>query len=93
MFTISFILDSIKLHLNKTSPNIGILPHGVLRPKLLNNPFASCLFINLDFLIPHISHLDNKIDLPLLATKTFGFIFSVFFYTLNNKITLFLYLY
>ena len=65
-----------------------------MRPKLLNNPFASCSFVNLDFLIRHIAHLDNKIDLPLLAFKTFGFIFSVsFFYTLSNKIILFLYLY
>ena len=31
------------------SPNNGILLNGVLRPKLLNNPFALCSFINLDF--------------------------------------------
>ena len=30
------------------SPNNGILLNGVLRLKLLNNPFASCSFINLD---------------------------------------------
>ena len=30
--------------------NSGILLHGVLIPKLLNKPFASCCFTNLDFL-------------------------------------------
>ena len=35
------------------SPNIGALLNGVLSPKLLKNPFASCSFPNLDFLIPH----------------------------------------
>ena len=52
---------------NKTSPNNGILLKGVLIPRLLNNPFASCFLINLDFLIPHIAHVDNIIVLPLLV--------------------------
>ena len=34
---------------NKISPNIGILLKGLLRPRLLSNPFASCFLINLDF--------------------------------------------
>ena len=38
------------------SPNNGILPNRVLRPKLFNNPFASCSFTNLDFLIPQSAH-------------------------------------
>ena len=71
------------------SPNNWILLSGVLRPKLLNIPFASCSFINLDYLVPHIEHFDNNILLPLLVFKTFGFILSVFFYTLNNKVALF----
>ena len=47
------------------SPNDGILFNGVLRPRLLNNPFASCFFINLDFLLPHTTHFDDNIDLTL----------------------------
>ena len=31
------------------SPNTGNLLNGVLIPNLLNNPFASCMLINLDF--------------------------------------------
>ena len=48
---------------NKISPNNGILLNGVLRPKLLNNPFAFCFLINLDFLRPHIAYFDNSIVL------------------------------
>ena len=50
-----------------------------LRPKLLNNPFASCVLLNLDFLLPHIVHFDNIIVLPLLVFETLGFMLSVFF--------------
>ena len=71
------------------SPVNGILLNGVLRPKLLNNPFASCLLINLDFLLTHIAHFDNSVVLLLLVFKTIGFMLSVFFYTLNNMIALF----
>ena len=71
------------------SPNNGILLNGVLRPKLLNIPLASCFLINLDFLIPQIAPFDNNISLLLLVFKTLEFIFSVFFCTLSNKITLF----
>ena len=46
---------------NKMSPNNEILLNGVLRPKLLNNPFDSCSFINLDFLLLHITHFDDNI--------------------------------
>ena len=74
---------------SKTSPNIGILFKGVLIPKLLNNPFASCFLINFYFLLPHMAHFDNIIVLPLLVAETFGSILPVFFCTLNNKTTLF----
>ena len=64
------------------SPNSGILFNGVLRPKLLNNPFASCSLMNFDFLLPHIAHVDKIIALPLVVFETFGFKLSVFFFTL-----------
>ena len=37
--------------------------NGVLIPKLLNNPSASCSFINLDFLLPQIAHFDDSVTL------------------------------
>ena len=52
------------------SPSRGTLLNGVLIPSLLNNPFASCFLINLDFLVPHIAHFDNIIRLPLLVLET-----------------------
>ena len=43
----------------------------VLRPKLLNIPLASSIFlINLDLLRPHIAHFDNIVVLPLLVLET-----------------------
>ena len=63
---------------------------GHSRPKLLNIPLASDFLINLDFLVsPHVTHFDNNIVLSLLVFETLGLMFSVFFYTLNNMITLF----
>ena len=59
------------------SPNIGILLNGVLRPTPLNNPFASCSSINLDFLLLYMRHFDNNNVLPYLVFKTFEFIFHV----------------
>ena len=71
------------MHLpDKISPNIGTLLNDVLTPKLLNNLFASWFLINVDFLLPHIAHFDNIVFLPLLVFETFGFMFSVFFFTL-----------
>ena len=52
------------------SPSNGTLLNGVLRPKLLNFPFASCVLINLHSLPPHIVHFDNNIVLPLLVFQT-----------------------
>ena len=71
-----------------------MLFNGVLRPKLFNILFASCfLIILIFFLLPHIAQFDNVIALSLLVFETLGFIFSVFFYTLNAKIALFYILY
>ena len=70
-------------------PNNGILFDGVFRLKLFHIPFTSCFLIYFDFLLPHIAHSDNIIVLPLLVFETLGFILSVLFYTLNNKMTLF----
>ena len=66
------------------SPNNGILLNGVLRAKLLNIPFASCSFTNLDVLLLHAAHFDNNIDLQFLVLKTFEFTFSVFFFALQH---------
>ena len=60
------------------SSNNGILVNGVLRPKLLNIHFASCSFINLDFLLRHAIHFDDRIVLPFSRFSTFGSTFSVF---------------
>ena len=49
------------------SPNSGILLNYVLRPKLLNSPFASCSFTNLDFLSPELAHFDGIINLPFFV--------------------------
>ena len=38
----------------------GTLLNGVLRSKLLNNPFASYSFIDLDFSQTHTTYFDNK---------------------------------
>ena len=73
----------------RKSPKNGILHSPVLKPRLVNIPLASCFLINLDFLLPHIAHFDNIIVLPLIVFETLGLMFSVFFFTLNNKIALF----
>ena len=87
VITISFIIICIQ---NKISPSTGILLNGVLMPKLLNNPFASCFLINLDFLLPHITHFDIMTSLPLLVLETCGSIAS---YTLSNTIPFFINMY
>ena len=83
-----FIHLILKLQ-NKISSDNGILLNGVLRSELLNIPLASCFLMNLDFLLPHIAYFDNNIILQLLVCETLGFMFSVFFYTLNNKMVFF----
>ena len=61
------------------SPNNRILFNGVLTPRLLNNHFASCSFINLDILLPHTASFDNNIGLPFFVFITFEFTFFVYF--------------
>ena len=61
------------------------LCNGVLRPKLLNNPSASCFFTNLDFLIQYTEHFDCIINLLFFVSKIFESKFLVCFYTLYNK--------
>ena len=47
-------------------------------PEDLNhNPFASCSFINLDFLLLHTAHFDNNIFLPFFVIITFESRFCV----------------
>ena len=50
------------------SPNNVLLSNVVSRPKLLNNPFTSWFFTNLDLLLPHTPHFD-KIYLPIFVLK------------------------
>ena len=59
--------------------NNEILLKGVLIPKLLNNPFASCSFINLDFLLPRTACFDDKTK-PFLVFSSFASLFSVIFF-------------
>ena len=66
--------------LNKTF-NSGILLNDVLIPKLLNKPFASRSFTNLDFL--HFVHFDCIINLPFFVLKIFEIKVSDFFSTLH----------
>ena len=41
--------------------------YGVLIPKLLNNPLASCSLINFDFLLSHTAHFDKSIFFVLIG--------------------------
>ena len=49
------------------SPNNEILLNGVLRPRLLNIPLASCSIIILDFLLPDTTHFDDNTVLLFLV--------------------------
>ena len=74
-------LHSMELH-SKQILNIEILKlflRNVLKPRSLNNPFASCFLINFDFLELNTPHFDNIVVIPLLVAETFGSILSVFF--------------
>ena len=53
------------------SSNNGIFINGILRSELLNIPFASCSFINLDFLLPHKAHFDDNIILSFFVNFCF----------------------
>ena len=69
------------------SPNNGILLDGFLRPKLFNISFASCSFIDLDFLLPHRAHFDDV--LPFLVLLLLNLHFSYLICTSNNISTCF----
>ena len=71
------------------SPNNRILLNGVLSPKLLNNPIASCSFINLHFLLPYISHFDDDINLPFLVSNILESIFFVFSLHFKQYVSMF----
>ena len=70
-------------------PNSGTLLKGVLIPKLLNNPYASCSFINLDFLLPHAAQFDDKAILAFLVLTIFASLFSVFFLHFKQYVMMF----
>ena len=59
--------------------NNGILLNGVLIPKLLNKPFASCSFTNPDFLFSQLLHCDCISDMLFFVLSNSGSIFSVSF--------------
>ena len=66
--------------------NPGILFNGVLiANKLLNNPFASCSFINLDFLLPHTAHFHDNTNLPFLVFIILHLYPLYFSCTINNN--------
>ena len=71
------------------SPNNGILFNGVLRPKLVNNSFPFCSFVNHDFLLLYIAQFDNNIVLPFLVFITVEFTFSVFFLHFKQYVKIF----
>ena len=77
----------MQINQNKTF-NSGILVKGVLIPKLLNNP-ASYSFINLDFLLPHIAHFDDKANLPFLVFIILTSIFFVFLLHFKQYVSIF----
>ena len=52
--------------------------NGVFIPKLLNNPPASCSFINFEFLLSHTAHCHKSIILPFFVLTSFGYLLSVF---------------
>ena len=72
-------------NLNKMSINNGILLNGVIISKLLNNHFASCSFINFDFL----AHFEDKANLPFLAFSIFESIFFVFLLHFKQYVSMF----
>ena len=53
------------------SPNSVALRNVVFKPKLLNNPLASCFFTNLDISLLQTAHFHNRIVLQCLVFKVF----------------------
>ena len=60
---------------------------GVLIPKVLNDPFASFSFMNLDFLLSYAAYFDDRLNLKFLVFTSFASLFFYFFCTINNKST------
>ena len=89
MYLLFYLFYTDNDYQNNTLPSNEILLRRVLIPKLLNNPFASCSFINLDFLLPHIAHFDDDIDLPFLVFNTFELTYSVFFLHFKKYVNMF----
>ena len=71
------------------SPNNEILFNGILRPKLHNNPFASCYFINFDFSLPDTAHFDDNVGMLFFVFNTFGSILSVSFSHFKQYVNMF----
>ena len=86
MFTIAFIL-----YFWKTIVAVGKSRRvGTFIPaNLLNNPLNSSSLINFYFLLLHTAQFHININIPILVSTSFGILFSIFFYTSNNKNTLF----
>ena len=64
--------------------NPGIFDNGVLIPKLLNNLFASCSFINLAFLFLQTGQIDIC-NLPFFLLIILASLFLVFFFNSRNQ--------
>ena len=80
-----FFICSVILYFNiKEDPNKRIWLKGVLTPKLLNNPLASCYLRIFDFLPLHIENFDKCLILPFFAFITSGFLLCVFFLHLKQ---------
>ena len=60
-----------------------MLLNGVLIPKLLNNQFAFCFFVSLDFLVSHAMHI-----FTLFVFENLRIFLSKFSYNSNNLIAL-----
>ena len=73
LYTHFYRLSRIAL---KTTFKNGILLNSVLIPKLLNNPFASSSFTNIEFLNLHSAHFDCIFNLPFVVLKIFEFTFT-----------------
>lgn len=84
------IMFFIFTHLNKKSPNNGILLIKVLILNWLDNPLASCSLINLDFFVLHAAHFKESIAFVFLVFDTSVSLLSVFFlrFEQNDSIVL-----
>ena len=77
-------------YISKTkSPSMGTLLNGALIARSLNNPLTSYFLKNLDFLLSHSADFDKSTSFYSFVFATLEFLFSVFFYILSDKITLF----